>query len=277
MINYKDKLDIIVIAGQSNAEGNGVSTDDVIEVKNDCFELFDANNYWIDINPDDPKNPIFHMVLPVQCIVRALQERLVDGLPRYDMSLSFADEYIKHGLLEKDRKIMVIKAAVGGTGFALKQQGVNNFLYKRLTDMVDLALSFNKENRIVAFLWHQGEHDAFENAQLNEKERYDFYHKEFMAQTNDFLTRYKSFKFPVISGGFCDEWANKDENIKQTNVIEKCLQDCMNEIGFAGFVPSDGLLSNNQELHNGDDIHFSKKSLKVFGQKYFDKYFSLIK
>ena len=37
--------------------------------------------------------------------------------------------------------------------------------------MINAGLSLNKNNRIVALLWHQGEHDTYENAQFSYDER----------------------------------------------------------------------------------------------------------
>lgn len=273
MMDYKKSiLDIIVVDGQSNAEGNGLSTDDTVEVRSDVFELIDFNNYWMEI--PDPKNPILRMTLPVQCKVQCLQEAYRGPLPASHLSFGFVDEYIKAGLLKEGHKIMVVKTAVGGTGFALNQQGIHDILHPRTLDMIDLALSFNPENRIVAFLWHQGEHDAFENKDLNDEERYNFYKEKFMEKMNDIKTRYETSKFPIIAGEFCNEWSDKPENASKVKVIERCLKDCVETLGGA-MVSSEGLLSNNQEIGNGDDIHFSKKSLKELGKRYFEAYNNL--
>ena len=48
-MNIKNqKLDIIIVAGQSNAEGNGLSHDeeDAIIFSNDAYELVDCNDIY---------------------------------------------------------------------------------------------------------------------------------------------------------------------------------------------------------------------------------------
>lgn len=42
------------------------------------------------------------------------------------------------------------------------QWGLQDDLYVRMMEMVDFARSLNAENRVVGFLWHQGETDAIE-------------------------------------------------------------------------------------------------------------------
>jgi len=276
MMNCKNcALDIIVVAGQSNAEGNGICTGETIETRNDVFEMIDANDYDFDFT--DPNKPFLKIVLPIKEKIQIMQERFCDGVPRTSFAMSFVDEFKKSKYYDPKRKIMVIYAAVGGTGFYKKEWGIDCFLYKRLLKMTDYALSFNKDNRIVALLWHQGECDAFENKKATPQERHDFYYEKFMEQTNDYLKRYSQFSFPVIMGEFCDEWADKKENCVQTEAVEKALYDCSKALKKSAVVATKGLKSNNQEIGNGDDIHFSKKSLIEIGKRYFEAFANIEK
>ncbi len=272
-MNYKnEKLDIIVVAGQSNAEGNAISTDKVIETMPDALEMVDANNYWLDLNKQEDDKLV--MTLPVQCRVQAMQESFIGENSRYGFWFKFAEQYKK--TMDEGRKLMVVLSAVGGTGFIFKQWGVGNKLYTRLTDMVDLALAFNPENRIVALLWHQGENDAVESGD-DLKADYDRYHEVFMEQMNDFRSRYSKFQFPIITGEFVNDWADKPENKAKTDNIERCIRDCVDELPMTAMVSSEGLLSNDQEIGGGDDIHFGKKSAKELGLRYFAAYEELVK
>jgi len=275
-MNYcTEKLDIIVVAGQSNAEGNGISLDNTIDVKNDVFELIDSNVFWFDMT--DPNKPVLKLTVPVQCKVQCLQESFGDKTSRSSFCMSFVDEYKKSKFYDKNRKIMVVKAAIGGTGFYKKEWGLGCVLYERLLTMVDLALSFNSENRIVALLWHQGESDAFERPNVTINDRHDFYYEKFMEQTNDFINRYSQFDFPVIMGEFCNEWSNKPENFEKTQIIESALRECAKSLKKSSVVSSEGLTSNNEELSNGDDIHFSKPACIELGKRYFKAFENLEK
>jgi len=271
-MNYKNiKFDIVVIAGQSNAEGNGFSLNKE-PIINNAYEIIDKNPHGMKLKPDGSYERL-DCVYPVEVVVRELQERKSGDAYCYDFSLSFADEYIKNNLLTSDRKLLVIKAGYGGSGFALKQQGVGNLLHQRLLDMVDYGLSLNKENRIVAFLWHQGEHDAFENANFSDKERYDFYHSNLLNVFKDLKEKYSRFSFPFITGGFCDHWKQSGYQ-HQCEVVERATKDVCKEIGNATFVSAVVLHSNDEDIHNGDIIHFSKDALKTLGKKYFEAFIS---
>lgn len=54
------------------------------------------------------------------------------------------------------------------------------------------------------------------------------------------------------------------------------IRRVLHEVGKSAFIETYDLLSNNQTISNGDDIHFSKQSLHVLGRRYFDSYRGLI-
>lgn len=45
------------------------------------------------------------------------EERVVEGMIRGELALIFAQEYVKSNLLAADRKVLILRTAVGGTGF----------------------------------------------------------------------------------------------------------------------------------------------------------------
>ena len=193
-------LDIIILAGQSNAEGNGVSSSNKPIIVSDAYEIIDKNKYGMKLKEDGSYAGL-DFVYPVETIIRELQERKVDGTYNSDLSLSFVECYKRSKFYSTDRKILVIKTGYGGSGFAFDQHGVGNPLYQRMIDMINIGLSLNKDNRIVAFLWHQGEHDAFENAQFSDEERYDYYYSNLLKEFLAVKEQYKQFRFPIRTGG----------------------------------------------------------------------------
>ena len=176
-----DLFDIVVIAGQSNAEGNGIKKDDKEIISDKVFQIVDKNQ--IGTKELDGGKVIVDMVYPTEMVFEKAHERVdANGKKLADFSETFAKYYIDGGYLKKGRKLLIIKTAVGGTGFARKEWGVGSILFERLNLMVDYGLSLNKDNRIVALLWHQGEHDSFENAELNAGDRYAFYRENFKSR-----------------------------------------------------------------------------------------------
>ena len=267
-------FDIIVVAGQSNAEGNGIKKDDKEIISDKVYQIADKNHIGTKVL-DDGK-VVIDMVYPTVMILEKAHERVdVNGKKFADFSETFAKRYIDGGNLKAGRKVLIIKCAVGGTGFARKEWGVGSILFERLNLMVDYGLKLNKDNRIVALLWHQGEHDSFENAELAADERYAFYRENFKKQTLAFREKYGK-DIPVIAGEMVNSWAELAENKTKCDAVEKATKDVCREIGNAAIVESEGLLSNDDEFHNGDNLHFCADSIYELGKRYFSAFIKLL-
>ena len=111
-----EKYDIFIQAGQSNAEGmgGGAVTEEYIPDDRICYleaeKTVTITDSGLDIQYHD---------VPFSLKVAAEHGTAED--PTGDFSLTFARAYIDAGLLTPDRKILIIRAAVGGTGFQKKQ------------------------------------------------------------------------------------------------------------------------------------------------------------
>ena len=266
--------DIIVIAGQSNAEGNGIKKDNSEVLSSDVFHLVDKNSIGLKVLED--KKVIIDMVYPTNMILEKAHERVnADNKKMADFAETFAKCYIDGGCLKEGRKVLIIKTAVGGTGFARHEWGIGSILFERLNLMVNYGLKLNKGNRIVALLWHQGEHDAFENAEFSAKERYDFYSKRFKEQTLAFRNKYGN-DIPVIAGEFVNSWAELPENKAKCDAVEKATKDVLREIGKGSVVSSEGLLSNDDAFGNGDNVHFCAESIYELGRRYYSAFEEII-
>ena len=256
-----EKYDIILQAGQSNADGYGHGPAATPYVP-DPRVLYltagepEANEYY-------PKGDYE---------IRMAAERSNPALGpedrRGDFSLSFAEDYVKAGLLPPDRKLLIVRTAVGGSGFLKEYWRVGDPLYERMLRMTDYALSLNPENRLVGFLWHQGEHEA---AFLNDPQRY---HEQLRAVLASVRARYEVPELPIICGGFCDQWAR--ENQPACDNILTVIRDVAEELGGA-FVETADLRSNDQKTGDGDTIHFCREDLQELGHRYFAAYRKLKK
>ena len=257
------KFDIIIQGGQSNAEGCGIGpvTRELTPSVN-AFYLCAEKTVTVG---EDNLNIQFHDKPFV--IAPAKERQCENGVVLGDFSLTFAEEYEKSGLLATDRKLLIIRAAVGGAGFQKKHWGLQDCLYLKLLELIDYALSLNSENRVVGFLWHQGEHDAFEkNTPAN-------YKRQLSAMVDGVRTRVGE-KIPFIAGEFVNDW--KSKNIGICTPILKVIREVAAENGNGGFVETGDLLSNDQKHQNGDDIHFCRESLHILGRRYFAEYKRII-
>lgn len=265
-------FDIIIVAGQSNAEGYSVSLDSEPLVISDAYEIIDKNKFGMKLKEDGSYGGL-DFVYPVEVVIRELQERWSNDSYCSDLSLGFVEAYKKSKFYSPERKILVIKTGYGGSGFAFDQHGVGNPLYIRMLDMINIGLSLNKNNRIVAFLWHQGEHDAFENQQFSDKERYEYYYSNLLKEFLAVREEYKQFDFPIITGEMNRDWKKKYPH--QSEAVQAATIDVCNKIGNAKFVHASDLPSNEETLHNGDTDHFCKKSILTLGERYFEAFASL--
>ena len=257
-MNNLDCFDIFIQAGQSNAEGSGIGpvTEEYIPDERICYleapKTVDCTEDGLDIQ--------FHDV-PFSLQIGA--EHGTQENPIGDFSLTFAKAYIDAGLLAEGRKILIIRAAVGGTGFQKKHWGMGDILYLKMLEMVNYALSLNPENKIKGLLWHQGEHDAFEG---NTGENY---YRQLTALINSVKERYDLPDLPFICGSFVSDWRKKNEKICQP--ILSALQQIAEEMN-GQYIDASDLPSNNEKNGNGDDIHFCRESLRILGRRYFAAY-----
>ena len=261
-----EKFDIIIEGGQSNASGSGkgpVST----EYVKDLDILYLVQDFT---SEEGILNGIWKIILNYEnkpLHIDVADERVNAEGKLGDFALTFSKKYKESGLLKKGRKLLIVRAGVGGTGFVRKYWGPNDEVYLKMLEMIDYALSLNKENRIVAFLWHQGEHDAWEG---NTPENYA---SQLRNLIDSVKARYSVPNLPFVSGDFAREW--KAENIEKCAPIIEVIKRVTADVG-GRFVETDDLTTNNEVLGNGDGIHFSRESLHILGKRYFDAFFDII-
>jgi len=250
-MHQNTEYDIIIVAGQSNAFGCGLGPVD------DPFQ------------PDDriQQMPQGANLLGGYSIARA-EEPIADGQPWANLGLPFAREYIRAGLLQPGRKLLILQAAVGGTGFADKHWGLHDDLYQNMLRMIETALALNPGNALKALLWHQGETDAsFQASQ-------ETHTANLQGLVRDVRARFGVPALPFIAGDFVEQWRLANAEICAP-VIAAMRAVCGSE-GNAAFVETDGLLSNEEAIQNGDTIHFSRSALYALGMRYFEAYQGIV-
>ena len=250
-----EKYDIIIQGGQSNAEGFGIGPDKWEYVKNPNVLYLEAEKKITQ--------------LPVSCAIEFLDKPYSLTVADYrenekgklgDFALSFANEYIESGRLAEDTKLLIIRTAVGGTGYKTNQWGEGRILEEKMFELVDYALSLNPENRIVAFLWSQGETEVLAQ---NDSE---VFRKEFKG-TLDRVRKTYGREFPILATEFTERF------VKQFNEfsvkILPVLREVVNGTENAAMVGTKWLLSNDDVMKNGDIFHFSREALRFLGARMF--------
>jgi hypothetical protein len=237
----EEQFDIVIQAGQSNSEGCGLgetttpfnSTDDIWFLNND-FSLSKA------------------------------REEIWGNDIVGNFSLSFCTKYIEDGRLDKSRKLLVIRAAIGGTGFLDNHWKLQDDLFLRMMEMIKTATELNSKNKLVAFLWHQGENDAALNASKQE------HFNNLSTLVNTVRNTFHCDSLPFIAGDFVNQW--KTDNLEMCEPVISAMKDVCTSIGNAKFIETSELQSNEQKVGNGDTIHFCREAINQLGVKYYDAF-----
>lgn len=249
----EEKFDIFIQAGQSNSEGYG-------------FGDVDA--------PYEPSNLVWYM--NGDFTISRAEEKVVGNGIQTTFALAFAQEYLRHGLLKEGRKLLILRSAVGGTGFLDNRWKMTDDLYLRMMEMIRTALFLNKENQLMGLLWHQGETDALLNA------GYEQHYSHLMGLLRSVRTEFHVPRLPFIAGDFVQHW--KNDNLAICKPVIMAIRDVCRDCGYGSFVDTDGLKSNMQEGawdyaigedNDKDTIHFSRKSCYLLGRRYFEAFLKI--
>lgn len=267
-------FDVIIQAGQSNAEGFGrgeakkpyIPTEKVLYLSSNYNSKIVSLPQGIDYQILTYPNPL---------TLEIAAEREIEGTVG-DFSLSFAREYINAGMLEENRKLLVIRAAIGGTGFAKGFWLTGGIGFLKLLEMISFVKDKKGNNRFVGFLWHQGEHDAWENSEWSQELRSKEYQKNLLTVIEFVRKECEEKSLPVIAAGFCEDWAAK--NAQTVNAVTIATRNVLEEVGCSAYVETRGLLSNRQVgASPSDDIHFCRESLYDLGIRCFKEFEKIIK
>ena len=239
----RERFDILIQAGQSNAEGYGFGA---------------AEEPW------EPDGRVWY--LNNNATISQAIETVAVNDARTEFSLSFARQYLKDGRLAEGRKLLIVRAAVGGTGFLDGRWKPEDDLYRRMLKLTRTALALNKENRLVALLWHQGEQDVVQNAS------YETHYGHLMTLVRGVRETFDVPALPFIAGDFVHHW--KNDNLAICEPVVTAMRAVCRDCGRGAFVETDGLRSNAQfsDRHPfgwDDPIHFCRAALYELGERYY--------
>lgn len=245
----KDAFDIFIQAGQSNSVGGGKGLTPYRFLE----DWGEQKEIWY-LNPD--------------FTISTAGERVWGNQPIGDFSLSFARKYIQSGLLKPGRKILIVRGGEGGTGFSDGRWNPGDDLRVRLRDLVLTAKNLNDENRLMCFLWHQGETDAMAEADG------ETHYNNLLRLVEEVRALAEDQQLPFVTAGFVPEW--EAENLGSTKEVAQAIRRVCDSAGCARFVEAQGLRSNFQAgADDCDHIHFCRDSLYELGERMFQAYTEL--
>lgn len=135
-------------------------------------------------------------------------------------------------------------------------------LCNRMLEMTHYALNLNPENRLVAILWHQGEHEVVFCKEPNPVATHT---KNLSAVLSAIRSEFGNA--PFITASFCKEW--EMENAQTCELINQAIKQVVANDVNAGYVDAGDLKSNNQQCGDGDNIHFSRNSLDILAKRFY--------
>ena len=291
--------DIVIVAGQSNAQGNGLqyftpnyrgmvrgTIDEPLY--NDVYFQNDKNNTERPRN-DSLRNKIYQLTKDNNVVVASDPiDHFPETLVKYKQNphgfgIPFARQYVK----EKNKNVLLLGCAMGSTAYLYygpanggSAVSGKNFgwqegdpskpicdgnrcsLFKMSKLRLDnLATKVSPNSRVVAILWHQGENDynAINNGRSNYKNGVSNMLKNLRLYAK---TKFPSSdaNFPVLLGGLSPK--ENDYYSRMTPVIRELVNE--NRSFNFRFVPSDRSLGSqiskfNQDLRPNNRSDFGGK------------------
>lgn len=262
---------VFLIVGQSNSVG--LNTDGFIpdDGTNDRIGQLSCCKNGQTLPTDQcvfivAKDPLHH-----QC------DDWYQGLQSVGFGLSFAKEVLK--TLPPDDRVMLIPAGISGTGFfdnvwpAYTGRGFTAAIDK-LRRAMSLLTTMNLNPTFDGILWHQGELDAGDNGAGNVADTNFYLNQDIIPLIKAFrdtnLLPFTSPRVPFVAGNLLPSWGFAPAHGERRGVVNAiALLDQM--VPFTASVPSQGLLGDPVFLGStGELIHFTARSLRILGRRYFD-------
>lgn len=225
--------DVILLVGQSNMVGRYGSIDPVLDATDSRVMQYGTTRQTLEL----AENPLDHRDEGADTVGLGLS-----------LGKAYADNYLEAG-----RKVLLVPAAKGGTGFSdgywvQGGQGYNNAIGR-----ANEAIALGENSRIVLIAWHQGEKD---NA-LTESEYANFL-DTLISEFRGGITGASDVPFivgeiPTASNSYGAG-------------VDAALNNTTQRVSNTGFVTTEDLSLGN------DSLHFTAESCRTMGSRYATEY-----
>jgi hypothetical protein len=235
--------DVILLAGQSNMVGwSGGGVNSAIDTTDPRIRC------WPGTGPN-----LGQIILAAD----PLPHRELRGINDIGLGMTFAREYVK--TIPFNRSVLLVCAALGGTGFIGNRWNPGNDLHSWAVSAVNQVLGLDPSNKFVAILWHQGEADV---GNSNYQSQLDAGLTAFRAQITG------AANVPIITGDFVEAWVGTESDRIATQNIIRQTNIRLPGIAHASATGTTGPI--------GDPLHFSAADCRVMGKRYYVAYQSLL-
>ena len=229
--------DIIIVAGQSNAEGYSLGYNPELDPPDK--RVFQFPSYG------NSKDEIIAAVDPL------FHSDVVDTKNRIGFAMTFARMYVN---AYPNRNLIIIPVAKAGTS-------TNNWLddgqLNFAISQINALLAKNPTLKVRAILWHQGESDVSNQISL------DIFKSNLTKILTDFRTKpIVKNTAPILVGGLLPAFI--DSNPKYT--------DYQNVLKNIGHLVNKSFYVDSTDLTGEDPLHFDANSERELGKRYFEIY-----
>jgi hypothetical protein len=265
-------FDVLVIAGQSNAVGQGYGDagDDPALAELDS-RIFQIGRRGADDRKVIPAGDPLHFWT-------------IDATwPGKGFSMPLARRYAKSSLAA-GRNLLIVPAAFGGSVISQwdvntalvsnKPDGTQTSLYIDMKERIARALAQPGENHLVGVLWQQGESDVIALAGGTSMiSNATTYGEHVAAMAGALRADFASQGcFPFLVGEMSREWTqwpglDPGAIALQKSAVTAALNSKVPTIGCSSFITSDGL-TGNPDQKGWDKIHFDAHSQVILAQRY---------
>lgn len=236
--------DVFLIIGQSNTH-QGLGYDPVLDATDPAvFQLgrWGSNNLKIII----AKDPMDHLYIEKNTI---------------GFGLTFAKFY-KYRFLQPGRKILLIPASRGSTGFWTSFWNPGDTLYQDAVMRANYVLQ-NFPSKFVGFLWHQGESDVGNTAYAQAQDTMIVHFRKDVTGADS---------VPFIVGGMVPFWVQQDTNrIK----LQAVIKDTPNRVFRTGYADPTIPWIIEKPDNNVIPVHYDAAGQREMGKRYFNEFVRL--
>lgn len=272
-IKNNEGFDVFPVFGQSNSIGHGtVNTvssgiDSRLDATNSRIFVYAlpgvASTWFTQYQPIPAVDPLVHQDVPIVA-------------NEIGFGMQFARNYIQRNPL---RRVLLVPCGKGGTGFSSlpdswaspsSPTGVAGNLYLNAVDIINQAMATNSNNKLTAFLWHQGEADTTQGLAGGEtsvglnQAQYLEYLSAFISDLRSTITGATSTT-PFINGGMSIPWVDVS-NVKVP--VQKAISQLSSSVPYTYTSSSEGL---GGDVLQGS-VHFNAWSLRKLGDRYYSSY-----
>ena len=259
-----DITDLILITGQSNAQGDGTTVDlaGADRPDNRVFAYTDDNGWQVaDLRqhwdgPLEPRHPGRNALL------------FANNTPHNNFALHFAK-----ALVSLDPQRVVGFVLVTSPGAGIRKWDREASFFNVVTNKAMQALNASSKTTFDAVLWHQGETDFqfFGTSDLTAPEQQRLAPDYYPQRLNRLISNLRvepwfTSSKPVFICGETQSTSNAVAPIAPVN--QRLLELNFDNDPYTGCVGSDGLMTD-------DGIHFNANSLRELGRRYAVEYLNL--